>query len=366
MGIVAARRTRHLWNLDGTRRQPDMWEDQRIQQAILAARAGRELTARDMFLDIVRDQPHNETAWLWLIGLLDDPEDCIEACERALMINPGRAPVRERLNQLLAEREQRLAEERARAEEQARTARKAMKPDDRESALMLARHLTASQHAGPEAWRFLSEASTDINEQIGALKKLLEFEPGNARVKNKVRQLNHFIEDPFDLASFYTERGEREKAIAAYQTAAMDPRFKKRWNEIYWKMASLQRQREEQIAHIPPLVSIARLTFAPTLLYVALTLVHVGVNPFANPQPLLWSGFFVVLLGGFMNALAVVRSHNKIWAVLFRTAAAHSTPAMRFIMATGGWILIALPHILLFLLAVMRIKNAGSGLEIGL
>jgi Tfp pilus assembly protein PilF len=59
-----------------------MQQDNRLQQAISAARAGRELTARDMFLDIVRDQPQNELAWMWLAGLLDDLDECIHACER--------------------------------------------------------------------------------------------------------------------------------------------------------------------------------------------------------------------------------------------------------------------------------------------
>jgi hypothetical protein len=332
-----------------------MREDQRLQEAITAARAGRELTARDMFLDIVREQPHNETAWLWLTGLLDDLDDCIEACERVILINPNNAQARHYLNQLLAEREKLSAKEKARAEEQARAAREAVKSNGRETALEMIRELTRQEYVSAEAWRLLAELSTDITEQMGALAKLLEHEPENESAKKELKRLRHFSENPLDLAAYYEEEGQIEKAITAYHTAAMKPGLKKRVNEIYWKVVRLENLRQEKIAHISPLVSITRLAFAPTLLYTTLTLIHVGVNPFANPEPLLWIGFFIVLLGGYMNALAAVRSHNKIWSLLFRTAAAHSTPAMRFVMAAGGWILILIPHILLFLMAVMRI-----------
>ena len=60
----------------------------RLQIAIAQAKAGRELGARDMFLDIVRDEPDNKVAWLWLVGLLDDTSDLIVACENILRIDP--------------------------------------------------------------------------------------------------------------------------------------------------------------------------------------------------------------------------------------------------------------------------------------
>ena len=74
-----------------------------LRQAIQAARSGREMTARNLFQDVVRIDPNNELAWMWLSGLLDPLEDRIAACERVLSINPGNQKIRAYLDQLLKE-----------------------------------------------------------------------------------------------------------------------------------------------------------------------------------------------------------------------------------------------------------------------
>jgi tetratricopeptide (TPR) repeat protein len=331
-----------------------MREDQLLQQAILQARAGHELTARDMFLDIVRKQPRNETAWMWLTGLLDDLDECIEACEQVLDINPNNEHARLYLQQLLMKKDKQSAEERNRVEEQARAVREAAKSGEREVSLGLVRELTRQRYVSVDTWRLLAELSTDLHEQTSALEKLLELKPGDEHAKSELKRLKHFQENPFDLAALYEEEGNLEKALNVYRLIAIDPKFRNRWNEIYSKVMKLENLQQEKIAHVAPRVSIVRLTFAPTLLYLVLMLVHVGVNPLAHPDPLLWIGYFIVLLGGYMNALASVRSHDKAWSLLFKTAAANSTPTSRFIMAAGGWILIIIPHVFLFLMAILR------------
>lgn len=69
-----------------------MREDNPLQRAVTAARAGRELSMRNMFLDIVKKEPQDEVTWMWLTGLLDDTDDCIHACEMILEINPNNVP----------------------------------------------------------------------------------------------------------------------------------------------------------------------------------------------------------------------------------------------------------------------------------
>lgn len=332
-----------------------MREDEQLQQAISAARAGRELTARDLFLDIVKEHPRNETAWMWLTGLLDDLDGCISACERVLEINPNNMHARSYLQQLLKKKDKLSADEELHAEEQARAAREAARSGDREVSLNLVRDLTRKKYVSVDVWRLLAELSTDLDEQAAALGKLLELQPGDEYAKAELKRIKHFHDNPFDLAALYEEQGNIEKSIEVYRLAAINPNFRKRWDEIYSKILKLENLQQEKIAHISPTVSIVRLSFAPTLLYLVLMLVHVGVNPLAHPDPLLWIGFFIVLLGGVMNALASVQSHNKAWSLLFKTAAANSTPASRFIMAAGGWVLIIIPHIFLFLMAALRI-----------
>ncbi len=337
-----------------------MREDQLLQQAISAARAGHDLTARDMFLDIVKAHPRNETAWMWLTGLMDDLDDCIIACENVLSINPDNIHARKYLEQLRERQKKESAAGQAKAEEQARAAREALKSNDREVSLGLIRNLTKQKYVSADAWRMLAELSTDMNEQIHALEKLLEIAPNDAPAQNELRRIKHFHENPMDLASLYEEQGNIDMAIMTYKVAAVDPKFKKKWDDIYWKIISLERMKNERIRYVSPTVSIARLTFGPALLYLALLLVHVGVNPLAHPEPILWVGFFWVLLGGFMIAMATVRTHSRLWNLVFKNAGESGTPATRFMAALGGWILVLLPHIVLFFVAVLRLMEVGA------
>ena len=86
-------------------------------------------------------------------------------------------------------------------------------------------------------------------------------------------------------------------------------------------------------------------------------LVHVGFNLIAKPEPLLWLGFFWVLLGGFMIALASVRSRHRLWSLIFKDTGSGGTPTARFFMSAAGWVLVALPFMLLFLMAYIRLSN---------
>jgi len=154
----------------------------------------------------------------------------------------------------------------------------------------------------------------------------------------------------------YEEQGNIEKAIETYGIAALKAKSKREQIDIYWKTVRLENMRQEKIAHFSPTVSIARLTAGPPLLYFTLLFIHLGLNPIANPDLLLSFGFFWVLLGGFMIALASVRSHHRLWALLFKDAGSSGTPTARFFVAAAGWILVMLPFVLLFLVAFNRFK----------
>jgi len=332
-----------------------MREEQLLQQAISAARAGRELTARDIFLEIIEINPQNEVAWMWLTGLLDDLDDCIYACERVLEINPGNVNISQYLDQLLVERKKQQEAERLRLEEQAMHARELVKAGQRGEALELVRELAQTGEAGAEVWRLLADLAPEMDERSRALEKLLALTPGDAHARQELDRLHHFQNNPLDLAAMYEEQGNLDKAIETYGLASLKPGSKDQWNSIYWKIIRLENLRQENIAHISPGISVARLTGGPPLLYFLLMLVHVGMNPIANPEPFLWIGFFWVALGGFMIALASVRSHHRLWFLLFRDVGSGGTPAARFVMAAAGWILVFLPFLLLFYLAFNRL-----------
>ncbi len=334
-----------------------MQENDPLQRAIATARAGHELTARDMFLDIVKAQPQNELAWMWLTGLLDNLEDCIYACERTLEINPNNAPARQYLSQLLVRKKKESEDGMAYAEEQARAVREGTELNKQEVSLDMIRNLTRKKYVSPDAWRLLAERTPDMSEQIHALEKLLELAPDDAKALSELRHLKHLKENPLDLAALYEEQGNINGAIRMYSLAAQNPNLKKQWNKIYWKIVGLENLELEKIAHISPAVSITRLTFGPLLLYSVLLLIQVGINPIAYPEFGLWLGLPVVGVGGFMIALASVQSHNRIWSVLFKSPGASATTTSRFAMAVIGWVLVLFSYAFLFLSAVFRFWN---------
>jgi tetratricopeptide (TPR) repeat protein len=232
-----------------------MQEDNPLQRAISAARNGHELTARDMFLDIVKAQPQNEVAWMWLTGLFDNLDDCIYACKKALEINPNNTHARQYLSQLLDRKEKETEAEAAQAEEQVRAAREWAKLNKPEASLDMVRSLTKQKTVSADAWRLLAELSPGMNEQIQALEKLLEVAPEDASAANELRRLKHFQENPLDLAMLYEEQGKLDEAIKVYSLAAQNPNLKQQWNRIYWKIVGLENLQQEQIAHISPAVA---------------------------------------------------------------------------------------------------------------
>jgi tetratricopeptide (TPR) repeat protein len=66
-----------------------------LHQAIAAARAGRRAEARTTLLQILTHDDQNETAWLWLSGMVDDPADQRECLEQVLALNPANTKARQ-------------------------------------------------------------------------------------------------------------------------------------------------------------------------------------------------------------------------------------------------------------------------------
>ena len=230
-----------------------------------------------------------------------------------------------------------------------------VKADKPEGSIEAIRALTRKKFVSVEAWRLLAEQSPDIGEQIEAFEKLLEIAPEDEQAKRELSRLQHFRDHPLELAALHEEQGNIEKALALYTLAARNPNFRQQWDQIYWKIIGLENLKQEQIAHIKPATSIARLTFGPSLLYFVLVLTQVGINPLAHPEPLLWIGLPWVVLGGFMIAFSSVRSHNRLWATIIGNPKANPTPASRFIMSLAGWILVVLPYTVLFVSAIFQL-----------
>ena len=60
-----------------------------LQQGIALAKAGRHEEARELLLQVIDQDERNETAWLWISGVVDNDEDKAIALENVLQINPA-------------------------------------------------------------------------------------------------------------------------------------------------------------------------------------------------------------------------------------------------------------------------------------
>lgn len=77
-----------------------------LRESIAAARAGDKERARRLLLEVTERDERNEEAWLWLSGVVDDPEEMRICLENVLAINPAN----ERARQGLAWVQKRLAQ----------------------------------------------------------------------------------------------------------------------------------------------------------------------------------------------------------------------------------------------------------------
>ena len=62
---------------------------QTLRAARTAIRCGNLATARRLLSEFVQAHPRNETAWLWLSAIVEDPIREQECLEQVLNINPA-------------------------------------------------------------------------------------------------------------------------------------------------------------------------------------------------------------------------------------------------------------------------------------
>lgn len=73
---------------------------QTLARAIQLVRERRKEEARGLLLQVIERDESNEQAWLWLSGVVDDPQDMQVALANVLTINPGNEPARRGLEML--------------------------------------------------------------------------------------------------------------------------------------------------------------------------------------------------------------------------------------------------------------------------
>lgn len=328
-----------------------------LRRAIQAARNGRELTARELFQEVVRREPGNEVAWMWLSGLLDDLEDRIAACEKVLFINPRNASVRTYLNKLLFEQYTLQHRKQAELDERLALARASIEKKDRASALVIVQDILRQdkQHVG--AWLLFADLATGIEDKIRAYESVLQADPSNIAAREAITRFRHFQQDPLDMVAYFEEQGRIDEAIALYQEIAAKSTGSPEFDRVYREIVRLEDLKIEKIRYIRPAVSIARLTAGLPVLYFLLVLLQEGLNPVAHFTFYLWGSAPLVVLGSFLISMATVRSRHALWQRLFNDRGAGGSRVARWTVALAGWILVVLPHLLLVRDSLVRLDK---------
>ena len=71
-----------------------------LQQGIALAKAGQREEARTILMQVVEQDERNESAWLWLSGVVDSDDDKAVALENVLTLNPDNEWARRGLQML--------------------------------------------------------------------------------------------------------------------------------------------------------------------------------------------------------------------------------------------------------------------------
>ena len=267
-----------------------------------AARAGRRLDARAIFMRVVDAEPHNEVAWMWLTGLVDDLEDKIIACENVLTINPANERVKVYLETLL---QQKAA--------------------------------IASQLASENKVK-VQQSATSVPPQA--------TEPRSAKVPDLLSQ-----------AEQLEYGGKIEEALKAYEQLAAKTKDSQTFDHVYRQIVRLEGLQREKIRFVPPASSILRMTLTWPLLYASFALIQIGLNPIAHLSFFLWLGLLpIVVLGSFLLAVSEVRTRHVIWKKLFLEEGSGSGFA-RIVLAVAGWVFVLVPFALMLMNSLARLQT---------
>jgi twitching motility two-component system response regulator PilG len=66
-----------------------------LREGIAAAKAGDKAQTRRLLREVTVLDPNNETAWLWLAGVAESPQEALDCLRRVLEINPGNDSARD-------------------------------------------------------------------------------------------------------------------------------------------------------------------------------------------------------------------------------------------------------------------------------
>ncbi|MBN1452865.1 MAG: hypothetical protein JW963_17740 [Anaerolineales bacterium] len=328
-----------------------------LRRAVQAARSGRELTARDLFQDVVRLDPNNELAWMWLTGLLDPLEDRLAACERVLSINPGNQRIRAYRDKLLKEQNAEEQKKLSKLDEEVQQVRWYIEDGKRDEGLLLLQKILRNSNGHKEAWLLFADLAVGIDDKVRAYEEIVQIDPSNESAREMLKRNRYFQRNPLELAAYYEEEGKLDQALELYHVLAAGAGDGSEFERIYKNIVRLEDTKIENIRHIRPAFTIFRLSVGLPLLYILEVLIQEGLNPVKYPAPDLWIGIPLVVFGSFLLAVAGIRSRHAIWQRWFGEQEGRGSNAARALVAMAGWMMVLTPHLLLVWNSYLRMQT---------
>jgi len=158
------------------------------RQGVIAIREQNDLArGRDLLVQALKLDPHNDMAWLWLARTISDPARRLELVERALRANPTNEAARKLQAQLLAEQ----------------------RPAPDTTPPPVAAPEPAAPAVPPPVWTPPTPVVQPVSGVIRPLQRKTVDEPVTPAEKERIAHL-------MDRAEIYREAGDIEDAIALW------------------------------------------------------------------------------------------------------------------------------------------------------
>lgn len=149
-----------------------------VHQAIAAAKAGRRREARALLARALQKNPQHVTAWLWMSGVVDSPQEQVECLRRVLAIDPENAVARKGLAAARTQGTQPLLAQGIAAAEDGDAAR----------ARDLLTRVVEQDEENVTAWLWLSRVVDTAEDRVICLENVLALDPDNAEAQAGLAQ----------------------------------------------------------------------------------------------------------------------------------------------------------------------------------
>ncbi len=159
---------------------------QLLQAGIAAAKAGQRAPARALLRRVTELVPGNTLGWLWLSGLVDDPEERIACLEHVIALDPENVRVQQALEQLRAEHvticlRGGIADAELGRDARARDRLMKVLVYDEENSL---------------AWFWLGKVVASLEEQAICFENVLTLDPEHVEAQEALAEVKHKLEGP--------------------------------------------------------------------------------------------------------------------------------------------------------------------------